>query len=101
MLTDTLDDMNQAEARSLLHTELLKYRTKDYSALLYLMEQQDCFEVKGSSGVLYQLEVQAFWDNQPHDVLRVIGSIDDRGPRAFSPLVEAFLITPGGQITEG
>lgn len=93
--------MDKAESHSLLRTELLKYRAKDYPALLYLLEQQDCFEVKGPSRVIYQLEVQAFWDSQPHDVLRVRGCIDDRGLRAFFPMVEDFLITPDGQITEG
>jgi hypothetical protein len=90
--------MNKAEARSILHAELLKYRAKNYPDLLYLLERQDCFEVKGSSGVLYQLEIQAFWDAKPNDILRVQGSIDDRGLRAFFPLVEDFLITPAGQL---
>jgi hypothetical protein len=39
--------MNKAEARSILHAELLKYRAKSYPDLLYLLECQDCSEVKG------------------------------------------------------
>lgn len=90
--------MNKAEARSILHAEILKYRAKSYLDLLYLLEQQDCYELKSSSGVLYQLEIQAFWDDKPNDVLRVRGSIDDRGWRAFFPLVEDVLLTPTGNF---
>jgi hypothetical protein len=90
--------MNKAEARSILQKELRKYRAKSYSDLLCLVEKQDCYEVKGASDVIYQLEIQAFWDANPNDVLRVSGAIDDGGLRAFCPIVEDFLITPAGQF---
>jgi hypothetical protein len=90
--------MNKAETRSILHAELLKYRAKSYPDLLYLLECQDCSEVKGPSGVLYQFEIQALWDAKPNDILRVQGSIDDRGLRAFFALTEDFLMTPVGQL---
>lgn len=92
--------MNKAEASSILYAEILKYRAKSYSDLLYLLERQDCFKVIGSAGVIYQLEIQAFWDACPHGVLRVHGSIDDRGLRSFFPLGQDFLISPNGQLIE-
>ena len=40
-------------------------------------------EMRGPSGATYQVEVQLFWDDQPNGELRVMGSIDDGGWRAF------------------
>jgi hypothetical protein len=42
------------------------------------------------------LEVQAFWDDKPNDVLRVRAAIDDKGVRAYVPLVEDFLMAADG-----
>jgi len=39
------------------------------------------------SGTWYQIEIEAFWDGEPNEDIRVLGSIDD----GFSPLSEAFI----------
>ena len=88
--------MNSAEARAILLAESAKYRAKSYKDLVYLLEHQDYYEVEGLAGARYQLEIQAFWDNKPNDVLRVRAGIDDGGIRAYYPRVEDFLITPDG-----
>ena len=90
--------MNSAEARAILLKESAKYREKSYGDLLTLLDQQDCYEIEGSSGVRYQLEIQAFWDDKPNDVLRVRAVIDDGGIRAFFPMMEDFLIAPDGRF---
>jgi hypothetical protein len=90
--------MNSAEAGSILLAESAKYRTKSYEDLLTLLVRQDCYEVEGPSGVRYQLEIQAFWDGKPNDVLRVRAGIDDGGIRAFYPMMEDFLIAPDGRF---
>ena len=52
----------------------------------------------GASGVLYQLETQAFWDTGKEGDLRVSVAIDDcRGWRSFIPLVRDFIISPTGR----
>jgi hypothetical protein len=90
--------MNSAEARAILLAESARYRAKSYKDLVYLLEHQDCYEVEGRSGARYQLEIQAFWDDKPNDVLRVMAGIDDAGIRAFSPMMEDFLIAPDGRF---
>lgn len=90
--------MNSAEARAILLEESAKYRAKSYEDLLTLLGHQDCYEVEGPSWVRYQLEIQAVWDNKPNDVLRVMAAIDDRGIRAFFPMMDDFLITPDGRF---
>ena len=90
--------MNSGEARAVLLAESARYRAKSYRDLVYLLEHQDCYEVEGPSGVRYQLEIQAFWDDKPNDVLRVRAAFDDGGIRAFYPMVEDFLIAPDGRF---
>jgi hypothetical protein len=92
--------MDTAEAQSILRRELAKYRTKSYAELLGLIENDDGLEVTAASGAWYQLKFEAAWDDpdRPNDVLRVFGSIDDGGIRAYSPLSDDFLIAPNGQF---
>lgn len=66
--------------------ELLRYR------------EPVCVEVTGPSGVVYQVEVEAFWDDRKRRDLRVLASIDDGGWRAFSPLCDDFIIATDGSF---
>ena len=88
--------MDSAEAKSVLLEESAKYRAKSYGELKTLLGRQDTYEVSGPSGVVYQLEIQAFWDDKPNDVLRVRAAIDDKGIRAYMPMIEDFLIAVDG-----
>jgi hypothetical protein len=65
---------------------------------LYLIKTQDTFEVVAESGTRYQIEIQAFWDDEKKKNLRVIGSIDDGGIRAFFPMTDDFIITRDGDF---
>ena len=88
--------MDSAEAKALLLKESAKYRAKSYADLKALLGRQETYEVGGPSGVVYQLEIQAFWDDKPNDVLRVRAAIDDGGIRAYMPMIEDFLLAPDG-----
>jgi hypothetical protein len=88
--------MDRKEARTVLIGELSRYRAQEHRALQRLLTSQDTYEVRGPSGSTYQIEIQAVWDDQPGGNLRVMGSIDDGGLRAFVPLNEDFIITPTG-----
>ena len=92
--------MNKDEARRILLEHLARYKQRSYSelALLVAAKQEDIFEVAGPTGTTYQLEFQFFWDSHPDGDIRVIGSIDDGGWRAFSPLTEDFVISPEGKF---
>ena len=93
--------MDTADARTVLRKELARYRAKPYGELVQqLLGKQETYEVKSLSGVTYQLEIQAFWEDKPNDVLRVVGAIDDRGIRAYAPMSEAFLIAPSGEFVD-
>lgn len=90
--------MDTAEAKGILMRELAKFRAKPYSELVGLIENVQTLELTAPSGTWYQLEFEATWDDpsKPNEVLRVFGSIDDGGIRAFSPLSEDFLMAPNG-----
>jgi len=90
--------MDKREAKEILAHKLKVYRKRSYDDLLYLLYTQDTEEIKASSGVVYQLEFQAVWDDKEGGNLRVMGAIDDGGFRAFVPLSDDFIIAPDGSF---
>ena len=90
--------MNTEEARTLLKTELARYRVKRYDELVTLIKSREHREILGASGTAYQLQIYAFWDAKPNDVLRVSAAIDDKGLRAYFPMTDDFLIAPSGEF---
>lgn len=90
--------MDTAEARRVLTAEMEKYRAKAYEQLTALIDNDQNYEVTGPSGVAYQLDMQAFWDDprKPGGNLRVMGAIDDKGVSAYAPMCDSFAIAPDG-----
>ena len=90
--------MNTAEARLVLTAEMERYRAKAYEQLVTLIGNDQNYEVTGPSGTVYQLDIQAFWDDprEPNTNLRVMGAIDDRGISAYAPMCDSFAIAPSG-----
>jgi hypothetical protein len=90
--------MDKAEARQVLAGKIAELRRWSYTDLLRFMEPEG-LEVAGPSGTIYQLEVQAFWDDKRSRHLRVLASIDDGGWRAFfAPLCDDFIIALDGSF---
>jgi hypothetical protein len=94
--------VDEVEARSILQQTIQRLRSLSYAELVdqYLGEV-DAFEITADSGVEYQIEVEAFWDDprKPNQALRVIAAIDDgRGWRSLSPLTDSFILTPDGSF---
>lgn len=84
--------MNKTEAKQILNKELENYRARPYSELIKMINAEPrTYELTSPSGTWYQLEIQAFWDGKPHGDIRVIGSIDNGGWRAFVPISEGFI----------
>jgi hypothetical protein len=87
--------MDNREARDLLAQKLAAYRRLSYAELAAKVGGEEHAEAIGSSGARYQIEVQLFWGGTRGPV-RVVGSIDDGGLRAFYPLTETFIRAPDG-----
>ena len=93
--------MDKQEARDLLEVFVEDLRQKPYEELAQLIRNPDCVEVSGASGVSYQIEYEALWDNNPGGLLRVIASIDDGGLlTAMFPITISFLMNSAGQLMD-
>ena len=87
--------MDEAEAEKIIIEQLARFERRGYSELVPLVEAQQAegYEVRGVSGTTYQIEMNFYWDSEPGETIRVMGSIDDGGVRAYSPLTESVLVT--------
>ena len=93
--------MDKTEARSLLESELEKYKNSSYQELATLIGDVDAYQVAGPSEEEYNIEILVFWDDRPQGDLKIIGSIDDgRLPGAMLPLTIALEMGPDGKILE-
>lgn len=93
--------MNKKEAKELLLNELSKFRKLDYSELKQHIDAEPyTSDSKLENGNWYQFEVQVFWDDKPEDDIRVIGSVDDGGWRAFVPMTESYILAPSGKFVD-
>jgi hypothetical protein len=92
--------MDDDEARELLSRRVSELRELPYTELKERwLRQPDCEQVRGLSGVEYQIEIEAFWDDFAAKHLRLVLSIDDgRGWRAFAPITDSFIIAPDGHF---
>ncbi|HEY5619917.1 MAG TPA: hypothetical protein VIK60_18390 [Vicinamibacterales bacterium] len=76
----------------MLEKALRRLRLESYEDLARRIDAEPETEAaQGESGTVYQLEFSVVWDDQPSGNLRVLGSIDDGGWRAFAPLSRSFI----------
>lgn len=94
--------MDRSEALEVLARELARWRKLSWRELRERIGSADpeTAEVCGPSGTTYQVEIEAVWDGKPEGVIRVMGSVDDGGWRAFCPLTDAFLLSPDGVFVD-
>ena len=92
--------MNKEEARQLLEiklNELKNLKFEEFSEWV-LNKRVEVYEIKGSSGDQYQVEVEAHWDHEKNGDIRVLGSIDNGTFRAaFTPICADFLVSKSGE----
>jgi hypothetical protein len=93
-----LSGMDTAEAKTVLASELRKYRSRSYAELRGRIGSQDDFVAAAPSGTQYQVEVEFFWDDGPDGNIRVMGAIDDDGCRAMLPLTDSFILSADGKF---
>jgi hypothetical protein len=91
--------MNKIEASKIITVELAKYREWSYDQLRAIVDAPKLtFEVVGTSGTRYYIDIVACWDATPEGDVRVIGCIDDGGWRAFIPMSDSFIKSPDGSF---
>ena len=88
--------MDNSEAKALLRDHLQTYRHRTYRELVGLIGKPQVVEFRGASSATYQVEVEVRWDDRSGGAVRILGSIDDGGWRAFKPLCDDFIMAPDG-----
>jgi len=94
------DTLDSEEATALLQYEVDAYRSKPYKEIISLIEKPQLKELTGKSGAWYKLEIYAFWDKEPNEEVRVVGSISDAGKSAYSPMTLDFIMDPSGKFID-
>lgn len=74
--------VDRGEARGILANELAKYGSRSYDQLRAMVDApNETFDIIGTSGRRYRIDMHAHWDAKPGGDVRVIGCIDDGGWR--------------------
>lgn len=91
--------MGRAEYLELLKPIVAEYRQHSYTFWRSRVgDEPITLQNSTSDGTEYQVEIEAFWDEFPDGDIRVLFSIDDGGWRAFIPVCEDFIISPGADL---
>lgn len=88
------------EARSVLHREMKRFRSRRYDELVASIGTQETKELSPDEGAAYHMEFEAFWDDKPGGAVRFIGSVSDGGWWDFHPLSDDFLMNPDGSLVD-
>ncbi|HYN06389.1 MAG TPA: hypothetical protein VES67_03270 [Vicinamibacterales bacterium] len=84
--------MDNTQAIHLLDEAMQEFRREPYRDLVTRIGQGPVTaERQGADAAQYQLEFSFVWDDRPGGNVRVIGSIDDGGWRAFVPVTRSFI----------
>jgi hypothetical protein len=87
--------VDDAEALKLLMLQLEEFRKLSHPELVErFLDRYETMDATGPSGTTYELEFQAFWEDEQTRALRVLGSVDDGQVRAFVPLSDSFVVVP-------
>jgi hypothetical protein len=86
--------MDKSEAQKILREQMARIGNRSHSELTSLVEAGhiELYKIHGERGTVYQVEIQFFWDDQPGNTIRIMGSVDDGGVRAVLPLTDSVLI---------
>lgn len=89
--------MDKKEALQILNSELAKVRSRTYAELSELVGKDPIWaEVTTPTGRRYQTKCVVVWDSGKGGDVRVLGSVDDGGWRAFFPVTMDFIKAPSG-----
>jgi hypothetical protein len=96
----TATRVNNVEARAIVLEGLAEYRDRSFGELVELVGTTAFRSEIKRGAVTYQVEIDVVWDNEPGAAVRVLGSIDDGGWRAFMPICESFIKAPDASFVD-
>jgi len=81
--------LNETEAKQILEEQKAIFKNKDVTHLLQLLKEPQTFEIIRND-VTYQLEIEAYWeDEKKKDNLVLLFSIDNGYRSAWNPMTES------------
>lgn len=83
--------MDTNEANAVLAEWFEPWRAQPYAALVARIGGDPLTAQVARGTRIYQLELECYWDGSPGGDVRVLGSIDDGGLRAFVPVTLDFI----------
>jgi hypothetical protein len=89
--------MNRFEAHSVLKEQLAAFARQSYLEVAGLIDNPTAITVKAPAGRKYQVEFNVFYDSEACRDLRIIGSIDNGGLRAFVPVTKTLIMKQNGE----
>ena len=89
--------MDEVEAQSILEEQLAGFSRQSYFELEGRIGKPAATTVKAPSGKKYQVEFTVFYDSAAHKALRIVGSIDNGGWRAFAPVTKTLIMKQNGE----
>lgn len=93
--------MDKKEAKVVISKKLKQLESLSYREFVNWIacRKVEVYEEVGDSGVKYQIEIEAMWDDKPEGAIRVMAGIDDGALlSALKPITLDFLITKDGAI---
>jgi hypothetical protein len=91
--------MDKIEAQQLLEGFAAGLTSRSYQEWQGFIGKPAMAEKQGASGVIYQIEWEAFWDSTAGGDIRVMVSLDDGSlARSIVPLTTSWLISPEGEL---
>jgi hypothetical protein len=84
---------NRDEALQLLEEKLKNRRNLTYNELIAWVGSKkiESTDLRSKSGIAYQLEFYAIWDDKKQKTIRFWGTIDGGDISAYSPLSSSFI----------
>ena len=95
--------MNKSQLESELESIVDIYRRKPYDFFRQWLEREQPVspiieETMAENGTDCVTEIQAYWDDNSQQEIRVLFGIDDGGWRFIAPVCYDFIIQPDGTI---
>ena len=91
--------MDNKDAIALLERELDSFRQEPYSELVRRIELEPVvLERPGKGATTFIVEIEFLWDGPKGGDVRVMGSVDDGGWRAFVPITRSFIKAANGSL---
>ena len=81
-----------------MHQRLAAYRELPYGELAARVDRVETLNIRRGAERPWQLEFQFHWDSDPGGAVRVTGSIDDGGIRAYFPVSDSFIKSRSGEL---